>query len=110
VRGIGYAYLAPRIEGELVAVRQKMDVLGEGGPRMNDPGEILLLHIKDGHTRIDVRLVSETVWLSAGQIADLFQRDSAGFDFVRCGRGRTSVLAGGRRPRSRVRRLPCVAK
>lgn len=44
---------------------------------MNDPGEILLFQTEDGQTRIDVRLVGETVWLSAGQIADLFQRDKS---------------------------------
>lgn len=42
-----------------------------------DPGEILLFQTEDGQTRIDVRLVGETVWLSAGQIADLFQRDKS---------------------------------
>ncbi|MBP6506965.1 MAG: virulence RhuM family protein [Opitutaceae bacterium] len=44
---------------------------------MNDPGELLLFQTEDGQTRIDVRLVGETVWLSAGQIADLFQRDKS---------------------------------
>lgn len=44
---------------------------------MNDPGEIILFQTEDGQTRIDVRLVNETVWLSAGQIADLFQRDKS---------------------------------
>lgn len=44
---------------------------------MSDPGEILLFQTEDGQTRIDVRLVNETVWLSAGQIADLFQRDKS---------------------------------
>ena len=44
---------------------------------MNDPGEIILFQTEDGQTRIDVRLVGETVWLSAGQIADLFQRDKS---------------------------------
>ena len=44
---------------------------------MNDPGELLLFQTEDGQTRIDVRLVGETVWLSAGQIVDLFQRDKS---------------------------------
>jgi len=44
---------------------------------VNDPGEIILFQTEDGQTRIDVRLVGETVWLSAGQIADLFQRDKS---------------------------------
>jgi hypothetical protein len=44
---------------------------------MNDPGEILLYQTEDGASRLDVRLVNETVWLSAGQIAELFQRDES---------------------------------
>ncbi len=44
---------------------------------MRDPGEIILFQTEDGQTRIDVRLVGESVWLSAGQIADLFQRDKS---------------------------------
>jgi len=43
----------------------------------NDPGEIIIFQTEDGQTRVDVRLVSETVWLSAGQIATLFQRDKS---------------------------------
>ena len=42
-----------------------------------NPGEIILFQTEDGETRIDVQLVDETVWLSAGQIADLFQRDKS---------------------------------
>lgn len=44
---------------------------------MNDPGELLLFQTEDGQARIDVRLVGETVWLSAAQIAELFQRDKS---------------------------------
>jgi hypothetical protein len=44
---------------------------------MNDPGELILFQTEDGQTHIDVRLVGETVWLSAGQIAELFQRDKS---------------------------------
>ena len=44
---------------------------------MNDPGEIILFQTEDGQTRVDVRLVNETVWLSAGQIGELFQRDKS---------------------------------
>lgn len=44
---------------------------------MNDPGELILFQTEDGQTRIDVRLVGETVWLSAGQISELFQRDKS---------------------------------
>ena len=41
------------------------------------PSEILLYQSADGETRIDVRLVDETVWLSLSQMADLFQRDKS---------------------------------
>ena len=44
---------------------------------MSDPGEILLFQTEDGGTRLDVRLSGETVWLTAAQIADLFQRDKS---------------------------------
>lgn len=44
---------------------------------MNDPGEIILFQTEDGQTQVDVRLVNETVWLSAGQMADLFHRDKS---------------------------------
>jgi hypothetical protein len=44
---------------------------------MDNPGEILLYQTEDGQSRIDVRLVNETVWLSAGEMADLFQRDKS---------------------------------
>ncbi|MDD5585517.1 MAG: virulence RhuM family protein [Alphaproteobacteria bacterium] len=37
--------------------------------------ELLLYQTEDGATRIDVRLVNETVWLTQAQMADLFQRD-----------------------------------
>jgi len=42
-----------------------------------NPGEIILYQTEDGRSRIDVRLVDETVWLAAGQMADLFQRDKS---------------------------------
>jgi hypothetical protein len=41
------------------------------------PSEILLYQSEDGETRVDVRLVDETVWLSLTQIAELFQRDKS---------------------------------
>lgn len=37
--------------------------------------EILLYQTEDGLTRIDVRLVDETVWLTQMQMAELFQKD-----------------------------------
>lgn len=39
------------------------------------PSEILLYTSEDGDTRIDVRLLDETVWLTQAQLADLFQRE-----------------------------------
>ena len=38
-------------------------------------GELLLYQTEDGLTRIEARLVNETVWLTQGQMADLFQKD-----------------------------------
>lgn len=38
-------------------------------------GEILLYQSEDGLTRLDVQLVDETVWLTQGQMAELFQKD-----------------------------------
>ena len=40
-------------------------------------GEVLLYKTDDGSTRIEVRMVGETVWLSLNQMADLFQRDKS---------------------------------
>lgn len=37
--------------------------------------EILLYQTEDGRSRIEVRMVNETVWLSLKQMAELFQRD-----------------------------------
>jgi len=39
--------------------------------------QILLYQTEDGHTRIEVQLKGETVWLSINQMADLFQRDKS---------------------------------
>jgi hypothetical protein len=39
------------------------------------PSEILLYQSEDGETRIDVRLVDETVWLTQAQMAALFDKD-----------------------------------
>lgn len=38
-------------------------------------GEILLYQTEDGETRIEARLVDESVWLTQAQMADLFQKD-----------------------------------
>lgn len=41
------------------------------------PSEILLYQSEDGETRVQVRLVDETVWLSLAQMSELFQRDKS---------------------------------
>ena len=42
------------------------------------PGsEIILYQTEDGHTRLEVKLENNTVWLSLNQIAELFQRDKS---------------------------------
>ena len=43
---------------------------------MNE-GEIILYQTEDGESRVDVRMVDETVWLSLNQMAELFQRDKS---------------------------------
>jgi len=43
----------------------------------SDPKDFLLYQTVDGNTRIEVRLVAETVWLSLNQLAELFQRDKS---------------------------------
>ncbi|MCU0290871.1 MAG: virulence RhuM family protein [Thermoanaerobaculaceae bacterium] len=40
-------------------------------------GEFLLYQTEDGRTQVEVRFDGETVWLSLGQMADLFQRDKS---------------------------------
>ena len=37
--------------------------------------KLIIYQTEDGRTKIDVRLENDTVWLSAGQMAELFQRD-----------------------------------
>jgi Virulence protein RhuM family len=38
---------------------------------------LILYQTEDGQTKVEVRLVNETVWLSVGQMAELFQRDKS---------------------------------
>ena len=38
-----------------------------------DQGEIIIYQTDDGDTKIDVRFVDETVWLTQQQMAELFQ-------------------------------------
>lgn len=40
-----------------------------------DSGQIILFQTQGGETKIEVRLSTETVWLTADQMAELFQRD-----------------------------------
>lgn len=42
---------------------------------MHNDSKILIYQTEDGLTRIDVRLVDETIWLTQTQMADLFQKD-----------------------------------
>lgn len=43
--------------------------------RYMDNGQIILFQTQGGETKIEVRLSNETVWLTADQMAELFQRD-----------------------------------
>jgi hypothetical protein len=45
-----------------------------GGPPQTD---LILYQAEDGKTKIEVRLLDDTVWLSLNQMADLFQRDKS---------------------------------
>lgn len=38
-------------------------------------GQIIFFKTQGGETKIEVRLSNETVWLTADQMAELFQRD-----------------------------------
>ena len=38
-------------------------------------GEIIMYQTEDGLTEIQTTLINDTVWLSANQMAELFQRD-----------------------------------
>ncbi len=40
-----------------------------------DNGQIILFQTEGGETKIEVRLANESVWLTADQMAELFQRD-----------------------------------
>ena len=39
-----------------------------------DNGQIILFQTQGGETKIEVRLSNETVWLTADQMAELFQQ------------------------------------
>jgi hypothetical protein len=40
-------------------------------------GQLVLYHTEDGRTRISVRPIQESVWLTLNQISDPFQRDKS---------------------------------
>lgn len=40
-----------------------------------DKGQIILYQTQDGESKIEVTLVNETVWLTADQMAELFQHN-----------------------------------
>lgn len=44
---------------------------------MDNYGEIIIYQSEDGHTKIDVSMQNETVWLSLEQMTKLFERDKS---------------------------------
>jgi hypothetical protein len=42
-----------------------------------ETGQLALYRTEDGRTRINVRLIQDSVWLTLNRIADLFQRDKS---------------------------------
>ena len=42
-----------------------------------DKGQVILYQTPDGESKIEVRLENDTVWLSADQMAELFQRNKS---------------------------------
>ena len=42
-----------------------------------DSGQIMLFQTQGGETKIEVRLANESVWLTADQMAELFQRNKS---------------------------------
>ena len=43
----------------------------------NNTGDLLFYQTEDGLTRVEAKVVNNTVWLSLNQLADLFQRDKS---------------------------------
>lgn len=43
----------------------------------NSKGNLLLYQAEDGQTKIEVTLANDTVWLTADQMAELFQRNKS---------------------------------
>jgi hypothetical protein len=46
-----------------------------GSDIIKNSGEILLYQTEDGLTRVEARMVDESVWLTQAQLSELFQRD-----------------------------------
>ena len=44
---------------------------------MNEQNQILIYQTEDGQTQVDVRMENETEWLSANQMAMLFDREES---------------------------------
>ena len=42
-----------------------------------DKGQIILFQTQGGETKVEVRLADESVWLTADQMAELFQHDKS---------------------------------
>ena len=42
-----------------------------------DSGRIIIFQTQAAETKIEVRLANESVWLTAGQMAELFQRNKS---------------------------------
>ena len=42
-----------------------------------DKGQIILYQTQDGENKIEVTLANDTVWLTADQMAELFQRNKS---------------------------------
>ncbi len=42
-----------------------------------EQGELILYQTDDGQTKVDVRLMNETIWLTLNQMSDLFERDKS---------------------------------
>ena len=42
-----------------------------------EESDIIIYQTEDGHTQVDVRMENDTVWLSAGQMSMLFDREES---------------------------------
>jgi hypothetical protein len=68
--------LRPSPEAARYALSQVPNLLKPGESTSGEPaGEFLLYQTDDGQTRVECRLVDETLWLSQALIGELFERD-----------------------------------